>query len=67
MKVTTTTEFKMDFAMKDGKKVHTFKLTAKDESEARAILTDEMGQILDQIELEDRKEKEREDKKHGAA
>ena len=61
-KVTSTTEFEFLFPMKDGKRVHKLKIAAPSEAEARTLLTDEMGQILDQLELADRKEKEKEPK-----
>lgn len=57
----------MDFAMKDGKKIHSFKITAENESEARAVLTSEMGQVLDQIEMEDKKAALASERKHPIA
>lgn len=66
MKVTSITEYKMDFAMKDGKKVHSFKVSAKSETEARAMLTSDMGEILDQLETEDKKEALASEKKKPA-
>jgi hypothetical protein len=54
MKVTSVTEFKMDFAMKDGKKMHSFKMTGSTEKAARSQLRDELGQVLDQLEEADK-------------
>jgi hypothetical protein len=56
MKVTSSTDFKMDFAMADGKKMHSFKITAVSEKAARAMLREELGQVLDQLEEADKQD-----------
>lgn len=58
MKVVANTEFTISFEMKD-KVTRTFKVPASNITEARAILTDHFSQCLDQLEIEDKKEKEK--------
>jgi hypothetical protein len=55
MKTVVTSEYEMQFAMKDGKKLHKFSMKgATSEKAARSQLRDELGQVLDQIEEADK-------------
>lgn len=56
MKVSSITEFKFDFAMKDGKRLHSFKMSAVSEKAARAQLNLELGEVMDQLEEADKKD-----------
>lgn len=63
MQVVKEIKYKLSFEMKDKKTTYgPFNVSAENESSARATLTDHMGQILDQLELADKKEKEATDK-----
>ncbi|MDE1944808.1 MAG: hypothetical protein KGI03_00850 [Patescibacteria group bacterium] len=65
MKVTVEKKHKFLFEMKDKSILPPIVVVAESEKEARAIVTDYLGQALDQLESADRAEANKEAKKEG--
>lgn len=59
MKVNSTTTYQFDFPMKDGKKVHSFKIPAESQDDAVMMLYEELMQCQEQITIERRRIKEK--------
>ncbi len=54
MKSTSNTTYTLDFPMKDGKKIHTFKVAAQSQEEAEYILLHELLECARQLEAEEK-------------
>lgn len=52
MKLNSTTTYTLDFPMKDGKKIHTFKVPASNEVEAQEMLAEELLECCRQLQDE---------------
>lgn len=63
MKVNSTTTYILDFPMKDGKKVHSFKMAATDPIEAEELLREELLECCRQIQAEEKLRNEKAVKK----
>jgi len=59
MKATSSTTYNLDFPMKDGKKVHSFKMSAASQEEAEATLLLELLECSRQLEAEKRVREEK--------
>ncbi len=55
MKSSSSTTYVLDFPMKDGKKVHSFKMPATSQEAAEVALREELMQCIEQLDVEKKK------------